>query len=297
MQGEFLEETIRSVLLQGVPQLEYIVMDGGSRDETVAILKKYEPWLACWRSEKDRGQVDAINKGLAVASGEIVAYLNSDDWYHPGALQAVVRRAAAHPEESWWVGWVDNRTEGQPPDRKPSTFTNMVEFMGRTEAMQQPGVFWRKGLEEQVGLFDPTMHFVFDHEYFVRFARLGIRPVDLQVPIANFRIHGGSKTYSKQYLFMRELWDSTRRHRDAVTPAEWPEVVRRVRQYEAHYFVQSVYGVLEKGDRWAAIGYLLRSLALAPLVKPLRLYLGAWCRVLFAGRPPEWFGQAPASSR
>jgi len=291
MQGQYLEETIRSILLQGYPNLEYVVMDGGSTDETVPLLEKYAPWLAAWRSEKDRGQTSAINKGLRIITGDIVAYINSDDWYHPGALQAVARRAMEHPEENWWVGWVDNCPEGRPPERKLSSFTNLVEFLGRTEAVQQPGVFWRRDLGRKAGFFIEDMHFLFDHEYWVRFLLAGARPVNLDAPIANFRIHGGSKTYSKQYLFMRELWTATRRHRHAVTEQQWREIVDRVRDYEAEYFVQSIYGVLAKGDRLAALGYLLQTFTLAPRIEPPSIYLGAWFRTLFTGKPPEWFGK------
>src|SRR5438309_6203079 len=88
-QGRFLEETIRSVLLQGYPNLEYMVIDAASTDESVEIIRKYERWLAYWVSEKDRGQTHAINKGLAKATGEIFSYLNSDDLLAPGALAAV----------------------------------------------------------------------------------------------------------------------------------------------------------------------------------------------------------------
>src|SRR4051812_31180515 len=86
MQGDFLEETIRSVLLQGYPDLEYFIIDGGSTDRSVEIIRRYEPWLAGWVSEKDAGQPAAVNKGWNRASGDILAYINSDDWYYPGAL-------------------------------------------------------------------------------------------------------------------------------------------------------------------------------------------------------------------
>ena len=95
-QGQYLEETIRSVLLQGYPDLEYIIIDGGSTDESVTIIEKYAPWLAYWVSEPDRGQSHAINKGFARATGEIYAWLNSDDYYWPGAIVIAARAVLQH---------------------------------------------------------------------------------------------------------------------------------------------------------------------------------------------------------
>lgn len=97
-QGPFLEETIRSVLLQGYPNLEYIIMDGGSTDNSVEIIKKYEPWLTSWVSEKDNGQADAIHRGFMMATGELIAWQNSDDYYLPGALHAVARAYLNTPD-------------------------------------------------------------------------------------------------------------------------------------------------------------------------------------------------------
>ena len=291
MQAGFIEETIRSVLLQGYPNLEYMVIDGGSTDGSVEIIKKYEPWLSHWVSEKDGGQANAINKGLRRARGEIIAYINSDDWYAPGAFQTVARRAMEYPAESWWVGWVDNHPDGKPPERKASSFTNMVEFLGRAEALQQPGVFWKRRLQDELGLFDERLHFVFDHEYWVRFLAAGHRPVNLDAPIANFRIHGESKSWSSQHLFMREMTEVARRYAGTVEPRQWDAVTDRLLDYEAHYFVQSVYGLLQRGDRLATLGYLIRSFPLVKRIHPVRIYFSAWVRTLTTGKPPPWFGK------
>ena len=102
-QGNFVEETIQSVLDQGYPNLEYIVMDGGSTDGTLDILRKYEKRLV-WKSERDRGQSDALNKGFRMASGDIFSFINSDDVYEPGALHKVGRFFVDHPQASWLTG-------------------------------------------------------------------------------------------------------------------------------------------------------------------------------------------------
>ncbi len=96
-QGQYLEETIRSVLLQGYPNLEYIVIDGGSTDKSVEIIKKYEPWLTYWVSEKDNGQADAINKGFRIATGDVIAWQNSDDYYYPNVFKAIGISVAKNP--------------------------------------------------------------------------------------------------------------------------------------------------------------------------------------------------------
>ena len=115
-QGQFIEKTIDSVLSQGYPNLEFIIIDGGSKDNTVAIIKKYEHHLAYWISELDRGQSHAINKGFARGTGSILAWLNSDDWYTPGSLSRFVDAYRAYPDCHVWVG------DGDMIDQKGDVF-------------------------------------------------------------------------------------------------------------------------------------------------------------------------------
>src|SRR5215468_10026487 len=100
-QGRFLEETIRSVLTQNYPNLEYIIIDGGSTDETVDVIRKYQDKVNYWVSEKDRGQVDAINKGIEKCTGDIFGFINSDDVYLPGTFSAVIEHFQANPKSEW----------------------------------------------------------------------------------------------------------------------------------------------------------------------------------------------------
>lgn len=289
-QGEFLEMTIRSVLLQGYPHLEYIVMDGGSTDESVEILKKYGPWLTHWESRHDQGQTDAVNQGLSHCTGEIVAYLNSDDWYHPGALRAIGERSVQHPEETWWAGWVDNRSDETGSFvRKTSRLTGLVAAMGRRDIVHQPGVFWKRSLHTEAGVFDLEMHFAFDHEFWIRLFTHGARLTNLPVPVANFRLHGKSKSCSQEYRFMPEIWRIAERYRNQVSAGEWREVARSLRDAEGDILVCNAYSVLINQGRWRALSYLMAKLRLLPHVRPPMTYLGALLRVLLSGRPAEWY--------
>lgn len=185
-QGRFIERTINSVLDQGYPNLEYVIVDGGSTDETVEIIKRYEDQLAWWVSEPDEGQTHAINKGLERTTGEIVAYLNSDDYYLPGAFETVVD--AFERTERRWVGGaaLDLHEDGRPTEIglwRPDPPTDW-ERMPRGRhwwllipwRLPQPSTFWRRDLFEEFGLFHRDMDYAFDAEFMLRLALAGELP-------------------------------------------------------------------------------------------------------------------------
>ena len=173
-QGEFLERTIRSVLLQGYPNLEYIIVDGGSTDGSVATIKKYAPHLAFYVSEPDRGYVHAINKGLRLATGEIICWLNSDDFYLPGTLRTVAENLAASTGRVAIVGHVMKvYTDGRPPQKiigQYSSLHRLLKFW-RGYQMHQPSIFWRREVFESIGYLNEERDLIADFDYWVRIGR------------------------------------------------------------------------------------------------------------------------------
>jgi glycosyltransferase involved in cell wall biosynthesis len=199
-QGQFLEGTIRSVLLQGYPNLEYIIIDGGSTDESVNIIRKYEPWLAYWESEKDRGQSHAINKGFDRCMGDILAWLNSDDYYTEGALQTIAGYTVDHPEVGAFAGGsraVNAKgkvlEEKHPPDL---TFDDILHW--DEPNLPQPSCFFRKEVWDQCGPLDEGLHFVMDYNLWLSIARLS-RFMAIPEMLSQYTIHGKAKTTDPVY--------------------------------------------------------------------------------------------------
>jgi glycosyltransferase involved in cell wall biosynthesis len=168
-QGQYLEETIRSVLLKGYPNLEYIIMDGGSTDDSVDIIRRYEPWLTYWVSEPDHGQCHAINKGFEQATGDIFGWLNSDDMFTPNALEKVagllVNRDASLLVGTSVVTNSENTFNGRVDRRQPSWESILYDF----RTFPQPSVFWTKDLWESVCGLDEGLYFAMDYDLWLRF--------------------------------------------------------------------------------------------------------------------------------
>ncbi|PSR19087.1 glycosyltransferase [filamentous cyanobacterium CCP3] len=214
-QGEYIEETIRSLLLQGYPNLEYLVIDGGSTDNSVEIIRKYEPWLAYWVSEPDRGQTHAVNKGFQLSSGEILAWLNSDDTYEKNALQRVARLMVEKPDVDLLYGNVKIIDEsGQTiTELRSVPFDSTAFYYETVHIASQSAVFWRRDLFFKVGMLDENYSFAMDRELLVRFIQEGAKFWFLHSLLGTYRCHSSSKTFgtadkSKQELLqIKEIAD------------------------------------------------------------------------------------------
>jgi glycosyltransferase involved in cell wall biosynthesis len=193
-QVSYLEVTIRSVLAQSYPRLEYIIVDGGSTDGSLDILHKYANRLGWWVSEPDRGQTDAINKGFGRARGDILAWLNSDDTYLPGAVAEAVEALQAHPQAGMVYGdanLVDG--DGQVIGRFPARQTDYHRLRQGSVHIPQQAAFFRADLWRQVGPLDPTFFFAMDYDLWVRLAKVS-ELVYVPRLWANFRLHSHGKT-------------------------------------------------------------------------------------------------------
>lgn len=204
-QAAFLERTMRSVLEQDYPRVEYLVIDGGSIDGSLDIIRRYEDRLSYWISEPDLGQTDAINKGFALARGDIFAWLNSDDTYRPGAVSAAVRYLQDHPEVGMVYGaayYID--AEDRIVARYPAAQTDYKGLRrGRTTIPQQ-AMFFRARLWRMVGPLDPTFYYAMDYDLWVRIA--AVTPIAFcPEPWANFRLHGSSKSLTAAYRCWPEM--------------------------------------------------------------------------------------------
>lgn len=194
-QGHYLEETLRSVLLQEYPNLEYIVIDGGSTDASPDIINRYRPWLHFAVSEPDRGQSHALNKGFEQSSGEIYGWLCSDDILLPGALmQVALRMDLTHP--CWLVGGaytIDERSGRQLFHRVPESFGIANFVLWQTRCVPQPSIFWNKHLQDSVGGLDESLHYCMDPDLWFRFFRV-TAPAFIDRGLSRYRIHERAKT-------------------------------------------------------------------------------------------------------
>jgi len=215
-QAAFLERTIRSVLQQGYPNLEYGIVDGGSTDGSRWIIRQYRRHLDFAIIEPDRGQSDAINKGLRRATGDVVAWLNSDDELQAETLWSVGRHFARHGDCRWLLGHgIETDAEGRPlRDLKAEGDFTLRGALLREQTFNivQPAAFWRRELHDRLGYLDTDLHFCMDFDLWCRFLADGVRPQVIHEPLATYRLHDASKTVAQRVGFHNALLDVERRY-------------------------------------------------------------------------------------
>jgi GT2 family glycosyltransferase len=207
-QAEYLEETMLSVLNQNYPNIEYIVIDGGSGDGSPDIIHRYADRLAYWVSEPDRGQAHALQKGFSRASGEIMAFLNSDDVYLPGAVDTAVGALQVDPGLAMIHGdsiFVDG--DGQEIGRKVGLEGDFLKyFLLQLNPISQPSAFIRWRAYDLVGGIDPTLQMTMDYDLWCRMLLRGMRAQHVPVALSRFRIHDRSKTKRSIVASAEERW-------------------------------------------------------------------------------------------
>ena len=204
-QAKYLEQTIRSVLSQDHPRIEYIVMDGASTDGSVDTIEKYADKLTYWESQKDNGQADAINKGFARASGDIIAWLNSDDFYLPGTVSAAVKIFDENPDVVLVYGNMlavdENGVTFNTLTYKQLTLEDLLCF----QIIGQPAVFMRRSALQKTSGLDLSFHFLLDHLLWIQIAKHG-RILHVDQTWAAARYHAEAKNRAKAAEFGREAF-------------------------------------------------------------------------------------------
>ena len=267
-QALYLEQTIQSVLQQDYPRIEYIVVDGASTDNSSDIIKKYNDRLAYWISEKDSGQAEAINKGFARAKGEILAWLNSDDYYLPDTISAVVKCFDENPEVVMLYGdMLAVNGTGQTINvlkYRQYSLQDLLCF----QIVGQPSVFFRRSALEKTGLLEPSFHFMLDHHLWIRLAQQG-RILHVPQVWSAARYHPQAENRARAAEFGREAFRVLDWVKSQPALAETMSGVERralasANRYDARY-------LLDGGQPASALGAWFRALFLHPRTALARL--------------------------
>lgn len=273
-QARFLEKTMRSVLEQDYPHLEYLVADGGSTDGSVEIIQRYAKRLTWWVSEKDGGQADGINKGFSRATGKYIAWINSDDFYQPGAIRAAVEELEANPDVGMVFGDVQVVDEsGKVLNHLHYGNWGLKELMS-FHIIGQPAVFMRRSVLEQAGYLDTRFNFMLDHHLWLRVARLaGVRYVPQLWAGAHY--HEDCKNLAQAAEFGKDAYQivawlkTDPDYKDAMSMLA-PYVLAGAERINGFY-------LLDAGEYHASFRSYWRGFLLAPEV-----ILPDWYRMIFA---------------
>jgi hypothetical protein len=234
-QGHFIEATLRSVLDQDYPELEYVVQDGGSTDDTAAVVRRYEDRLARFVSAPDDGQADAINRGFEGTTGEIMAYLNSDDLLLPGSLAFAARYLADHPDVDAVYGQRVIVDEADHAIGAWVTPPHDDDMLGLSNVVPQETLYWRRSAWDRVGGMDASFQFALDWDFLVRLRDSGARIVRVNRYLGAFRAHGQQKSQAE--LSVGDAESDRLRERVHGRPMSWEEATARMRPYLRRHVV------------------------------------------------------------
>jgi glycosyltransferase involved in cell wall biosynthesis len=278
-QGQYLEETIRSVLMQNYSNLEYIIIDGGSTDNSVEIIRKYEPWLAFWISEPDGGQASAINKGFSRSTGEYLGWINSDDILYSDAIKRVMGAFDAHPNIDLVYGDV---LQGQKIDQSSRPLLGQqLEFTEMLRTLQVPipqqGSLWKRAVIDQCGSLDDRWHVVLDREFFTRVAQK-CQILYLPGVLGFFRNHEYSKSVSQKSRWLAEL---PQMYREFFDQRDLPIGLRQLqRETMGVVFLTCASIACQCGKFSCSAGYLVKAFWIDPLFV-FRRYVRSKMTILF----------------
>ncbi len=287
-QGQYIEETILSVTRQQYPDLEYLIFDGGSKDNTLTILQQYGGALTYWESTTDKGQSNAINKGLQQATGELVTWLNSDDFYEPDALHSVAKAYRQDGSCNSIIG----RLSSFYPDGATRFADNPVYETGPKTAgygaLAQPAMFFSREAYQRIGLLNESLHYCMDLEWWLKYLLVyGVSQIQFTPELlVNFRHHSAAKTTSEEQKFAVERdsiyysiatqagmskeadWIASRGHINAQyifhLPVSWDQIKNEV-QILIHYFIFS------RGEEYYAQNERKKARICFKLVDPHKL--------------------------
>jgi glycosyltransferase involved in cell wall biosynthesis len=261
-QGGFIEETIRSVVMQGYPNLEYFIIDGGSTDNTIDILKKYDNSITKWVSEPDRGQTHAINKGIGYAKGDIIAYICSDDFYIQGSFKTAALYFAGHPEVAMIYGnLIHINKQGEVIEKVKNNDFDYDQLLSWILYIPQPSTFLRRTVIQEIGLFDEHLDLAMDFDYWIRVG-LNHKIHHISEYLACDRVYPETKTLSKysdsidEHIYIRDKLFSGKSIPD--------EILKNKSRYYGSVYYFAARGHLFRTKIISGILYLLRSIQQDP---------------------------------
>lgn len=284
--GRFIEETIRSVLLQGYPNLEYIIMDSCSTDESVRIIQRYERWLAYWASEKDRGQSDAINKGFARASGQVFAWLNSDDILNPGALKSVGSYWAGEPACHMLAGdgaIVNPQSGKQEYYIKGGrySFNDLLEYH-RNKYLPQSSVFFSNEAFKKAGALRISLNYSMDLDLWLK-TSLAYPIHYLPICLSSMKHHSDAKTWKDNEPAMKEVAQVIRGYLDKVGPLRRLYIRGGLALLYAEAVCRQGLNIYFHGDTIEAKRVLSKALGITPFIIFSRNCLRLLLRIVLPG--------------